>query len=127
MDLPLILMGSGAIIVLISLFSGNSTKRLEKELEELTLSFYNENNQLKRRIKVIEEELLLSTKPASVKPLQKQPQKKATTTPVSSINKILVSQVLVLHEQGYSMSDISQRSSLSYDQIATILKTEVKS
>lgn len=124
MDLSLILMAAGAVIVLISLFLGNSSKRLEKDVEELTLSFYNENNQLKRRIKVIEEELLLSPKASPIKAVA---QKKAATPPISSINKILVSQVLILHEQGYSMSDISQRSSLTYDQIASILQNEVKS
>lgn len=121
MDLPLILIIIGAIIVIISFFIGNNSKRTEKDLEQLTLTFYNENNQLKQRIKVIEEELLLPSKTSAIKSTPK----KSSAVNVSSINKILVSQVLVLHDQGYSMNEIAKRSSLSYDEIASILQQEV--
>lgn len=121
MDLPLILIIIGAIIVIISFFIGNTSKSTEKDLEQLTLSFYNENDQLKRRIKVIEEELLLSSK----SPVNQTTTKKSAATSISSINKILVSQVLVLHEQGYSMSEIAKRSSLTSDEIISILQQEV--
>lgn len=123
MDLPLILIIIGAIIVIISFFIGNTSKRTEKDLEQLTLTFYNENNQLKQRIKVIEEELLLPSKTSAIK----QTPKKAPAVNVSSLNKILVSQVLVLHDQGYSVSEIAKRSSLSYDEITSILQQEVTS
>lgn len=121
MDLSLILMCTGIIIILISFFTGNSKKRTEKEVEELSMSFYQENNQLKRRLKAIEEELLLSSSDsvAFSKP------KNAATPTNAPINPILVSQVLALHEQGYSLSEINQRSSLSSEQIAFILQTGV--
>lgn len=121
MDLPLILLVIGAIIVIISFFIGNTSKRTEKDLEQLTLTFYNENNHLKQRIKVIEEELLLPTKTSAIK----HTSNKAQAINISSINKILVSQVLVLHEQGYSIGEIAKRSSLTYDEIASILQQEV--
>lgn len=121
MDLPLILMSTGIIIIVISFFVKGSSKKIEKELEDLSMSFYQENNQLKRRLKALEEELLMPSKAPAAFPKQK----KAQPVAVSSINQILVSQVLALHDQGYNMSEISQRSSLSYDQIATILQNGV--
>ncbi|PKC52632.1 hypothetical protein RhiirA1_481066, partial [Rhizophagus irregularis] len=36
-----------------------SSKKIEKDLEELSISIYQETNSLKRRLKVVEEELLL--------------------------------------------------------------------
>lgn len=114
MELSLILMISGIVVVLFSFFVGRSKKQTEKELEELSLSFYQENNQLKRRIKVIEEELMLGTKGPSTK---KQPMNTPTT-----INQIFVSQVLSLHEQGYNLSEIAQRSTLSPKEIASIIQ-----
>lgn len=118
MDLSVILMGVGILIVIISFFTGNSKKRTEKELEELSMSFYQENNQLKRRLKIIEEELMLSQK--SMSPI---PKKMAPSA--SHVNQILVSQVLALHNQGFNLQEIAKRSSLDYDQIATILQNEV--
>ncbi|GEK33926.1 hypothetical protein [Kurthia sibirica] len=116
MDLSLILMISGIIIILISFFVGRSKKQTDREIEELSLSFYQENDQLKRRIKVIEEELMLST--------NKTPNKKKTSlNSASTINQIFISQVLTLHEQGYTLNEIAQRSTLSADQIATIIRT----
>ncbi|MBQ0140335.1 MAG: hypothetical protein KBT36_13700 [Kurthia sp.] len=121
MDLSLILMCVGIIIILISFFTRGSKKKVEKEVEELSMSFYQENNQLKRRLKAVEEELLLSSNVPTTFPKQK----KVTAPAVAAINQILVSQVLALHEQGYSLSEITQRSSLSSEQIALILQTGV--
>lgn len=118
MDLSVILMSAGIIIILISFFTGNSKKRTEKELEELSMSFYQENNQLKRRLKVIEEELMLSQKSMT-------PTTSKTAPSASHVNQILVSQVLALHNQGYNIQEISKRSSLDYNQIALILQNEV--
>lgn len=114
MDLPLILMSIGIVIVIISFFIGNSQKKNEREIEELSLSFYQENSQLKKRLKIIEEELLLSSKPIS-----QQPKKSIAK---SSINLILVNQAIALHNQGYNLNEIMQRTSLSQEQVKSILQ-----
>lgn len=114
MDLPLILMSVGIVVVIISFFIGNSQKKYEKELEELSLSFYQENSQLKKRLKIIEEELLLSSKPIT--------QKVKKSNVKSSINLILVNQAIALHNQGYNLNEIMQRTSLSQDQVKSILQ-----
>lgn len=114
MDLPLILMSVGIIVVIISFFIGNSQKKNEKEIEELSLSFYQENSQLKKRLKLIEEELLLSSKPVT--------QKTKKSNANSSINLILVNQAIALHNQGFNLNEIMQRTSLSQDQVKSILQ-----
>ncbi|RKJ29941.1 hypothetical protein D7X33_42060, partial [Butyricicoccus sp. 1XD8-22] len=59
MDFSIILMIIGIVCVVISFFLKDSSKKIEKDLEELSISIYQETNSLKRRLKVVEEELLL--------------------------------------------------------------------
>lgn len=130
MNLSIILMIIGIICMIISFFLKDSSKKIENELEELSISLYQETNSLKRRVKLIEEELLLDsnlkvsvTKTAKNKPktIASQPVKNKTN--VKPINEILVQQVIELNKQGYSLSDIKKLSSLNEEQILSILQS----
>ncbi|MFF5995383.1 hypothetical protein AAGS61_11650 [Lysinibacillus sp. KU-BSD001] len=141
MDISLIVMGVGIIFIILSFFFKDSSKQLEKDLEELSISIYQETNSMKRRLKIVEEELLLEPSfkvqspktqakkdpmatfqqvAAQVKATQtvQQPMQRATTQPVHSI---LVSQVIELNKQGLSIEEISKRSTLTPEQIQGIL------
>lgn len=59
MELSIILMIIGIFFIIISLFLRDSAKKVEKEVEELSISIFQETNQLKRRLKIVEEELML--------------------------------------------------------------------
>lgn len=107
----LVIMGIGIVLIILSFFLKDPNKKIEKEIEELSFSFYQETSNLKRRIKIIEEELMIEH---TSKPL---PSKK--NTPV--IHEILKSQVLELHKQGFSLDEISARSSLTIDQIKSVI------
>ena len=120
MDLSLILIIVGIIIIIASFFVGNQSKQLEKDVEELSLNFYQETHQLKRRLKVVEEELLIEPQ-TFAKPKKKVSPKPNTKVGINGIHQILISQVLTLHKQGYNTDEISNRSALSSDQVKAII------
>lgn len=106
-------------------------KKIEKDLEELSISIYQETNALKRRLKVVEEELLLepnfqvkSPMSTKAKPSIHQSfelKQTASAKNVKPINEILVRQVIELKKQGYSLQEIIKMSPLSEEQIHYIL------
>lgn len=111
MELSTIVMIIGLILIVLSFFIKNPTKRIEKELEGLSLDYYQDANQFKRRLKIIEEELMIDPN-ISNKPTKPQ------TKP---IHEILVSQVLTLHQQGFNVKDISKRSALTIEQVKSVI------
>lgn len=141
MNLSLILMGIGIVLIIISFFLKDRTKQIEKEVEELSIGIYQETNGIKRRLKIVEEELLLepnfkvqSPKSAPKKTPRETFQQAATQAKAGSslkpaqqvsgtkpIHSILVSQVIELDKQGLSVEEISRLSTLTPDQIRSIL------
>lgn len=147
MEFSSILMIAGIVFVIISLFFKDKSAKVERELEDLSINIYQETNALKRRLKTVEEELLVepyfqikSPKSAPIK--QNDPmatfqqvaaqvkaaqayssQSAPSAPPVKPINSILVSQVMALNEQGLSIEEISKRSTLSHAQIQSIIAT----
>lgn len=137
MDLSIILMIIGLAIICLSFFIKDSTKKLEHDVEELSITVFQETNNLKRRIKIVEEELLLepdfqvkSPKSQNQKVqqvMQAVQQSVANAQPSESITKpihqILVSQVIELNKQGLSIPEICVRSSLTEAQVKQVLAT----
>ena len=146
LELSSILMIAGIVVVIISLFFKDKSTKVERELEDLSINIYQETNALKRRIKMVEEELPVepnfqikspkSTQTmqqdamatfqqvaAHVKAAQSYNSQQAPKAAAKPINGILVSQVLALNEQGLSLDEISKRSTLSHSQIQSILAT----
>lgn len=149
MGLSSILMIAGIAVIIISLLIKDKSVKVERDVEDLSISIYQETNALKRRIKALEEELLVEPnfqvrKPSSAQQQHSEQQAAfssfqqvaaqvkaaqsygtaSKTTPQKSakpINGILVSQVLALNSQGLSIEEISKRSTLSHAQIQSIL------
>lgn len=119
MDISLILIIVGMLIIIASFFVGNQSKQLENDVEELSLNFYQETHRLKRRLKAVEEELLIE--PQDFVQTKKTSTKQNTKASITGIHQILISQVLTLHKQGYNTEEISKRSSLSSEQIESII------
>ena len=111
MTLELMIMAIGVVLIVLSFFMKSPVKRLEKEIEDLSIDYYQDINQLKRRLKVVEEELMIDPK-ISLK------SSKAQKKP---IHEILVNQVLALHQQGYNDEEISKRSALSIEQVHSVI------
>lgn len=119
MTLPIILMSLGLGVIVISFFIKDSNKQLEKQFDELSISVFQETNALKKRLKIVEEELFLEPQFQVKKPTTK-------TTPVAKapekpIHDILKSQVIALNKQGLSIPEISARSTLTEEQVRYVL------
>lgn len=146
MEISSIIMIVGIVIVTLSLFVKDKSSQLENELDDLSINIYQETNSLKRRIKTLEEELLVEPNfqvkspnvsqknhqdamgsfqqvAAQVKAAQNYGAQSQYTPKANSkpINSILVSQVLALNGQGLSINEISKRSTLSHAQIQIII------
>lgn len=134
MEFSIILMIIGIVCVIVSFFLKDSSKKIEKDLEELSISIYQETNSLKRRLKVVEEELLLEpnfqvkspipnkTKSSFNQSFQLKQTEAAPAKNVKPINEILVRQVIELKKQGYTLQEMIKMSPLSEEQIRYILK-----
>ncbi len=132
MELSTILIIIGIICILLSFFLKDSSKKVEKDLEDLSISIYQETNALKKRLKVVEEELFLepnftvkspSTTKRSLEPKSSVLSTKSnpSSSNIKQINEILVSQVIELNKQGYPIEEISKMSTLSKEQVLSIL------
>lgn len=112
MDFSVIIMIIGILLIVLSFLLKDSSKKVEAEVEELSFSLYQETSALKRRLKVIEEELLIeSTKITSPKKNTKKP----------FVHEIIKNQVLELYKQGYSLKEISSRSSLTVEEVQLVI------
>ncbi|MET0785869.1 MAG: hypothetical protein ABWY25_04125 [Paenisporosarcina sp.] len=111
MTLEITIMVIGIGLIVLSYIMKSPVKRLEKEIQDLSIDYYQDVNQLKRRIRVVEEELMIDPN-LSIK--SSKPQKKP-------IHEILVNQVLALHQQGYNDEEISKRSALSIEQVRSVI------
>ena len=141
LDLSIVLMSIGIFLIIVSFFFKNSSK-IEQDVEELSISIFQETNNLKRRLKIVEEELLLEPEfqvksKSSIPPKGQDPkvhqvmqavqqehrvQKVGqTTAPAKPIHQIIISQVLELNKQGLSVADISIRSNLTEEQVRQVI------
>ncbi|SDB99149.1 hypothetical protein SAMN05421734_103282 [Pelagirhabdus alkalitolerans] len=92
------------LIFIISFFAEDKFKKLEDQIEQLSLSTLQDNYQMKKKIKVLEEELLPNE--VDLKDF------KGPSSSRSNHKK----QVELLYKQGYSVQDISKKTQLSeYD------------
>ncbi|GIN73575.1 hypothetical protein J14TS2_40500 [Bacillus sp. J14TS2] len=115
--LVIILLSLAVLLFLISLFQPDRTKALEKELEQVSMKLLQENYLLKKRVKVLEEELLASDFQESF----------ATKEPINKPNEILKNQVIALYRQGLSIGQISKQSSLPINHVQQIIATHESS
>ena len=111
LDYSIIIMIIGIILIIASFFVKDSGKKLEKEVEDLSFTLYQETSTIKRRLKTVEEELLIEGTKVSVP--------KKVSKPV--IHEIIKNQVMELHRQGYSLPEISKRSSLTIEEVKTVI------
>lgn len=115
-DASTILISIGIVIVIISFFIGKSAGSYSDELERVSISLHQETNGLKKRLRVVEEELMIG-----IGQLPKGKQQPQTTKPV---HEIIVNQILSLHTQGFSIEAIAKRSSLTSAEVSAVLRVK---
>lgn len=104
------LLAASLLLFILSFFMKSRLKTMEQQLEEISLQFLQENYQVKKKLKVLEEELLMGD-PYSEEKNSRQ-----------KVNEIIRNQVISLYFQGKSMDQIAKQSSLSLSQDKQILK-----
>ncbi|WP_409251365.1 hypothetical protein V1502_14595 [Bacillus sp. SCS-153A] len=103
-----------ALLFILSFFQKDRYRTLEKELEELSMNFLQENYTLKKRLKVLEEELLMDEAPI-FQPLP-------AARPKKKVHEIVKNQVLALHSQGMNLEQIARQSALPIAEVQDIIK-----
>lgn len=115
MDFSLLLILIGIIFVIISFFIGRKNVIDADEVEKISISLHQETHGLKKRIKLLEDELMMS-----MEPLNTSQAKNANT---GHIHEIIINQILSLNSQDFSVEDIAKRSSLSSEDVLRVLQT----
>lgn len=95
-------------LVIISFFMTDKIDELESQYEELSITTMQDTYQMKKQIKILEEELLLDSFPNQNEQLEeKQP--------------LLIREVYDLYKQGYSVEDISNQTKLDQHAVKAII------
>ena len=94
------------LLLVISFFQRDRYRDIEKDIEDLSINVLQEHYKLKKRISVLEEELMMDGNVS----FQKKP-----------VNEILKNQVISLHQQGVHVDQITKQSALSKQEVLTII------
>lgn len=106
------------LLIVISFFMKDSVKELKNEVDQLSLNQIQELYQMKRKIKILEEELLVNdTTFTTGTPVKDIPVKK----PQREIHAIIKNQVWSLAQQGVSVDQIAKQSSLPLEDVEMIV------
>lgn len=110
MELTIILLlVFGIISFIASFFTGRQSKN---DIEQISISLHNETSRLHKRLKVIEEELMIGV---GTIPAESNKQN-------NNIHEIIVNQIYSLHAQGYAVHEIAARSSLTEQDVISVLQ-----
>ncbi|WP_409289287.1 hypothetical protein [Peribacillus sp. SCS-37] len=104
-----------AVLFVLSFLRKDGVKVLEKEVEQLSLSYMQDMYRLNKKISILEEELLQDSIGGFNSTGNREPEK-------NSVNEILKNQVLALYRQGLSVERISAQSTLSQEEILEIIE-----
>ncbi len=117
--IAIVFMTIGIICIILSFFIGKPSSQIDLKFEQLSIQLFEQQNEMKQRLKTIEDELLIVTPRASYQKNVQIEKPQATNGPVHAI---IVNQILSLHQQGYALPEISKRSNVSQVEILRILK-----
>lgn len=97
-------------LFILSFFMNDKFQELEAQIEQFSITTMQDTYQMKKKLKILEEELLTNH--------VEQP-----TISLDIENKpLLIQKVHYLHEQGYSFEDIAKQTELNIHDIQAIIK-----
>ncbi|WP_449621309.1 hypothetical protein [Robertmurraya sp. Marseille-Q9965] len=102
------------LLLILSFFLKDPYKELKNELDQFSMQQIQDMYQLKRKIKILEEELLIDESGFQTPPVFSHSNKK-------EIHAILKNQVWSLAKQGLTIDQIAKQSSLSPDDVQAII------
>ncbi|MEK3853144.1 hypothetical protein [Cytobacillus sp. FSL H8-0458] len=118
--LSLLILSIGLLIL--SVFLRDPYKELRDEMDQMSMQQIQEMYQIKKKLKVLEEELLVEDEPFT----QNVPAEPSVHfAEKREVHEIIKNQVMLLTRQGLSIEQIARQSSLSPDEVRTI-QTEMK-
>jgi len=100
-----------------SYFLSDKMDQLEEQFEQFSISSMQDTYQMKKKIKILEEELLTED-------ITMAADQVAATESIPSViedKPLLIQKIYHLHQQGYTTDDIAQETDLSSHDIKTIL------
>ncbi|WP_400242395.1 hypothetical protein AB3U99_15660 [Niallia sp. JL1B1071] len=118
----LVLLGVSLLLLLLSFFLRDPIKDLREEIDQLSIQQVQELYKIKKKLKVLEEELMIGEENFSFK----SPSSIKETKPIQnentlSIHAIIKNQVWTLAASGVPIDQIANQSSLSISQVQHII------
>lgn len=106
----IVLFSLSTLFFILSFFKKDRTKELQEELEHFTMTTMQEIYQLKKKIQILEEELLANAN-------------NEFFTEQRSSKQELFNEVISYYNQGYSVDEIAQFTSLSENEVIGIISS----
>lgn len=106
----IVLFSLSTLFFILSFFKKDRTKELQEELEHFTMTTMQEIYQLKKKIQILEEELLANAN-------------NEFFTEQRSSKQELFNEVISYYNQGYSVDEIAQFTSLSENEVISIISS----
>ncbi|MGE8204516.1 hypothetical protein ACQKP0_08115 [Heyndrickxia sp. NPDC080065] len=110
--LIILLLIMSILLFVFSFFQNDQSSSLKKEVDDLSMNLYQETYQMNKRIKVLEEELLVD---------DQMMKKELAKSSKPIVNEILQNQVVALFKQGLNVEQISKQSALSQSEVKNII------
>jgi hypothetical protein len=107
------LMGFSILLFFLSFFQKDRYSALEKEVEDLSMTMLQENYQMKKRLKVLEEELMMDGDSSM----------KSLSSVRKPIHEVVRNQVIALYQQGIPLDQIAKQSALAKSDVQHIIST----
>lgn len=105
----------GVILLISSFFMNDKYSDIENEMEQLSIQTMQDTYQIKKKLNILEEELLTSNSVAT----------RAEPIPSHFENKpLLLQKVYHLQQQGYSVEDIAGQTDLTAHDVQVILNNK---
>ena len=119
--LMLTILGISLLLVVLSFFLRDPVKDLREDIDQLSIQQVQEIYKLKKKVKILEEELMMGDGEFSMDATlnKSQPYPHAN---IDSVHAIIKSQVWTLASQGVSIEKIANQSSLTTSQVQQIIK-----
>lgn len=107
--LMIVLFSISILLFIISFFMNDPVKSVKEELDQLSIQMLQDTYQLKKKVRILEEELLV--------PETNIPEPVGRKT-----NDIIKKQVTLLHMQGLSIEQIAKQSALTEEEVYSIIQ-----
>ena len=111
MTVLITLISIGVVLLILSFFMNDKFDELEGQLEQFSISTMQDTYQIKKKLKILEEELLTSNISEEILPTQGSFEGRP----------LMIQKVYHLNQQGYSIAEIAKQTDLGDNDIQTIL------